>query len=311
MARLPAAGYPANLFQANPATGGSAANITTNQGGSDFSSLQVELRRRLSKGLLVGASYSLAHAFTTGQILSLHDMTGITIPSAFDQRHGIKLNWVYELPFGPGRQYLNSVGNPVVRKVVEGWQFAGISRIQSGVPSQLLGGRLTFNAIAAPGVSTLDNGVVLHNLTTSQLQSMMSISKQGNGIVNYLPQSFINNTLAAFQLISQPLDPTQPYIGPALTPGQFGNQVFLYGPWLNKWDVSLVKHTKIRERADVEFRVQALNVFNHPNFFLAPGNSGGLTINNIFGQTRNAYNDINSTNDPGSRIMDFQLRFTF
>jgi hypothetical protein len=191
----------------------------------------------------------------------------------------------------------------VLRKAVEGWQFAGISRIQSGAPSELLSSRLTFNGA--------DAGLVLHNLTTSQLQSMMSISKQGNGIVDYLPQSLINNTLAAFQLISQPLDPSQPYIGPATTPGQFGNQVFLYGPWLQKWDISLVKHTKIHEKQEIEFPVQALNVFNHPNFFLVSGNSGNLTINNTFGQTRNVYNDINQTNDPGSRVMDFQLRFTF
>jgi hypothetical protein len=142
---------------------------------------------------------------------------------------------------------------------------------------------------------------------------MMGIQKLGSGIVDYLPQSLINNTLAAFQLISQPLDPTQPYIGPANTPGQFGNQVFLYGPWLQKWDVSLAKRTKIREHQEIEFRAQALNIFNHPNFFLVNSNSGSstLTINNTFGQTRNIYNDINSTNDPGSRIMDFQLRFIF
>jgi len=309
MARLTAAGYAANLFQANPATGGSAANLETNQGGSSFNSMQIELRRRLSSGLLVGASYSLAHAFTTGQVLSLRDRTGVNYPSLFDQRHAIKLNWVYELPFGPGRRYLSGMSNPVLRKAVEGWQFAGISRIQSGVPSQLLSGRQTFN-LETVGNATVDGGVVLHNLTTSQLQSMMSITKS-NGIVNYLPQSLINNTLAAFQLISQPLDPTQPYIGPATTAGQFGNQVFLYGPWLQKWDVSLVKRTKIREHQEIEFRAQALNVFNHPNFFLVSGNNGNLTINNIFGQTRNAYNDINQTNDPGSRVMDFQLRFTF
>jgi len=34
-------------------------------------------------------------------------------------------------------------------------------------------------------------------------------------------------------------------------------------------------------------------------------------VNNLFGQTRSAFNDINSTNDPGPRVMDFQLRFSF
>ncbi len=302
MARLIAAGYPANLFQVNPATGGAGANLTTNQGGSTYHSLQVEVRRRLSHGLLVGASYAWEHALTTGQILSLRDRTGVTYPTAFDQRHGIKLNWVYELPIGQGHRFLAS-SNPVLRKAAEGWQLAGIARLQSGTPSELIAGRQTFN--------TGDAGVVLHNLTTSQLQSMMSIQKLGNGIVDFLPQSLITNSLAAFQLINTPLDPNAPYIGPAATPGQFGNQVFLYGPWFQKWDVSLVKRTRVAEGKTIEFRAQALNIFNHPNFFLVPNSAGNITINNLFGQTRNAFNDINSTNDPGSRVMDFQLRFSF
>jgi hypothetical protein len=303
MARLTGAGYPANLFQVNPATGGSAANLTTNQGGSSYNAMQVELRRRLSKGLQVEASYAWSHSLSLGNILSLRNMDGVTYPSAFDQRHTIKLSWVYELPFGPGRSLLSGRGNPVIRKAVEGWQIAGITRLQSGTPSELLSGRLTFNGT--------DGGVVLHNLTTSQLQSMMSIGKQGNGLVYYLPQSLITNTLAAFQLIPQAVDPTQPYIGPANTPGQFGDQVFLYGPWFQTWDVSLAKRTRIHERYSIEFRAQALNLFNHPNFFLVPNSTGNITINNLFGQTRNAYNDINSTNDPGSRVLDFQLRFSF
>jgi hypothetical protein len=191
----------------------------------------------------------------------------------------------------------------VLRKAAEGWQIAGIARLQSGTPSQLLSGRATFNGN--------DAGVVLHNITTSQLQGMMQITKLGNGIVDDLPQSLITNTLAAFQLIPQAVDPNAPYIGPPTTPGQFGNQVFLYGPWLQKWDVSLVKRTKLGEHKSVEFRAQALNLFNHPNFFLVPNGSGNITIGNLFGQTRNAYNDINSTNDPGSRVIEFQLRFSF
>ncbi len=303
MARLVAANYPANLFQVNPATGGSNANLTTNQGGSTYNSMQVELRRRLARGVLAGASYAWSHSLYDGNILSLRDMTGVTYPSPFDQRHTVKLNWVYELPWGPGRQFLSSVGNPVIRKAVEGWQISGIARLQSGTPSQLLSNRQTFN--------TSDGGVVLHNLTTSQLQGMMSIQKQGNGIVNYLPQSLITNTLAAFQLVPTPLDPNAPYIGPANTAGQFGDQVFMYGPWFQTWDVSLAKRTKIGERQSIEFRAQALNIFNHPNFFLVPNSSGNITMSNLFGQTRNAYNDINSTNDPGSRILEFQLRYSF
>jgi hypothetical protein len=303
MARLVGANYPANLFEVNPATGGSAANLETNQGGSTYNSMQVELRRRMAKGLTAGASYAWSHSLADGNILSLRNRAGVTYPSAFDQRHTIKLNWVYELPWGPGRAFLPSPGNPILRKAVEGWQVSGIMRLQTGTPSELLSGRQTFN--------TTDAGVVLHNITTNQLQSMMNIQKQGNGIVDFLPQSLITNTLAAFQLVPTALNPNAPYIGPANTAGQLGNQVFLYGPWFQTWDVSLAKRTRINEKQSIEFRIQALNIFNHPNFFLVPNSSGNITMNNLFGQTQNAYNDINSTNDPGSRILDFQLRYSF
>ena len=71
------------------------------------------------------------------------------------------------------------------------------------------------------------------------------------------------------------------------------------------------KEGRIGERKEVEFRANALNVFNLTNFFLAPANAGSLTVNTAFGQTRSAFNDINSTNDPGSRLVEFALRFTF
>jgi len=129
--------------------------------------------------------------------------------------------------------------------------------------------------------------------------------------VDWLPQNVIDNSLAAFQLNTKTLDPTQPYIGPPTTPGQLGNQIFVYGPWFQKWDLSLVKKTRIAERKEIEFRANALNVFNLTNFFLAPANAGSLTVNTAFGQTRSAFNDINSTNDPGSRLVEFALRFTF
>lgn len=301
MANLVKAGYAANLFEVNPATGGSGANLTTNLGGSTYNGLQVELRRRLSAGLQVGASYSWSHSLSDGNLLSLRNMTGVIEPSSFDERHAIKLNYLYELPIGQ-KHRLVSGSNPIERKATEGWQISGISRIQSGTPTQLTSGRFPFN--------TSTGGVVLQNITAAQLQSMMSIRKTtaptGNGVIYFLPQSLINNSLAANQ-IKGTLDPTQPYIGPPTTPGQIGDQVYLYGPWFQLWDVSLTKRTRIHESQVLEFRATALNIFNHPNFFL-----GTTGLNSAsFGQTTSAYNDINSTNNPGSRILEFSLRYSF
>src|SRR5206468_2296688 len=56
MANLVKAGYPVNLFVVNPATN-SGAFWLTNGGSATYSSLQLEVRRRISKGLLAQGSY--------------------------------------------------------------------------------------------------------------------------------------------------------------------------------------------------------------------------------------------------------------
>src|SRR6185436_894983 len=118
------------------------------------------------------------------------NMDGETSPSAFDQRHAIKASWLYALTIGHNHRLLGSVQNPVLRRVVEGWQLSGVMRIQTGTPSQIFGNRGTVN--------NNDAGVVLYNMTTAQLQDMIQIRKEGNGLVYWLPQSLIDNTLAAF-----------------------------------------------------------------------------------------------------------------
>jgi hypothetical protein len=138
------------------------------------------------------------------------------------------------------------------------------------------------------------------------------------GAVFYLPQSLIDNTNAAFEVNGKTLanlNPSAPYIGPADQPGELGQRIFLYGPWQQKWDFSLVKKTAITEKANLEFRVNALNAFNVTNFLLfTPGNGITTTLGangTGFGQTSGAYRDLSNTNDPGGRIVEFQLRLNF
>ena len=314
MANLTKAGYPINLFQVNPNNGG-AANLYTNRNSSTYNSGQVEVRRRLAKGLQMQASYAFSKSLTNANSPTLRNWGGEKGPTAFDIRHGIKGTWIYQLPLGQGRSFLSST-HGVAGKVVSGWEIAGVGRLQSGTPLNITSGRDTFNQN--------DGGVVLHNITTSQMQSMMGLNFtsaiQANGVATgtayYLPQSFIQNTLAAFN-ISGTLDPNAPYIGPCLTAGQICDHIFLYGPWLSKWDISLVKRTQIKERLNLEFRVQALNVFNHPNILIPSGvaSSGGLTsataVSSSFGQTTTAFRDLNNTNDPGARSLEFVVRLNF
>jgi len=324
MARLRSAGYAVNLFQVNPALSNGNANLQVNGGDTNYHGLQAEVRRRMSRGMLIQGSYSWSHAISNqqsqgngGTFTTLRDPGGDKGPSPYDIRQQIKLNWIYELPFGRGRRFLGNTGNPVVRKILEGWQIASVTRVQSGSPIRLNSGRSTFN--------TSDGGVVLHNMTAKDLQDMMEIRKvtltssSGPvGAVFYLPQGLVDNTNAAFEVNGKTLanlDRNAPYIGPPTEAGQLGDRIFLYGPWQQKWDFSLLKKTYIGERANLEFRVQALNAFNRANFLLfAPGNGITTTLATNatgFGQTTGAYRDLSNTNDPGGRIVEFSLRLNF
>jgi hypothetical protein len=299
MGALTKAGYPANLFVANPIFAN--ANLLTNASSSSYHSGQVEVRRRMSHGLQVQGSYAFSKSLQNATNFTLRNIGGEKGPTPFDIRNALKVTAIYQLPLGHGR-------------LREGWEFSGVGRLQSGIPINLQSGRMTINAN--------DSGVVLHNITASQLQSEMGIYKTSNVSANgavtgtawYLPQPLIQNTLAAFAL-GGTLDPNAPYIGPAQTAGQEGSRIFLYGPAISKWDISLVKTTKIREKLNVEFRVQALNIFNFTNFEL-PAPTGGqpagtLNVGTSFGQTAVAFRDFNNTNDPGSRTVEFVLRLNF
>jgi hypothetical protein len=117
----------------------------------------------------------------------------------------------------------------------------------------------------------------------------------------------IANSLAAFQTGGQPLNPNVPYIGPQLTPGQLGDEVFLWGPWQNHFDLNLTKTIAIKERFKVEFTAQFLNVLNVTNFFLANTSLGATN----FGQTTSEYSDLSNSQDPGARMIEFRMRINF
>ncbi|MGH9844707.1 MAG: hypothetical protein ACREEM_38810, partial [Blastocatellia bacterium] len=320
-----------NFFVANPRSPTSSW-LMDNAGDSNYHALQVELRRRFSGGLLAQGNYTFAKSLTnsfsnsaagglTPTTLRNFDYDKAIAPR--DNRHAFKIDYIYELPFGPGKAWLSSK-NALVSRLVGGWQVGGVTRIQSGTASLLLSG-----ATAATNRQTYNNresGVVLHNITRDQLQKQVKIRKetvcnaQGRcqGIVYWLPQSIIDNTLAAFEVGGKSLtdlDRGKPYIGPPTTPGELGARVFLYGPWTSRFDINLLKQVRITEQRNFELRVQFLNAFNQSAIVIrdVDNNADSFGITNTFGQTRNAFRDftVSGTNDPGGRLIEFQLRLNF
>ena len=326
MNNLMKAGYPANFFRVNPYTT-AADYLLKNGGASTYDALQVELRKRFARGLLLQGNYVWGKALSNMNASAEDDLSepqtlrneGLSKgPSPWDIRQSLKFNYIYELPWGPGRRWLSHPSHFLARKLVEGWDFAGYAMAETGSPALLRSGRDTVNGNDNISASS-DSGVVLHNITRQQLQDMVSINKSGNGIVYFLPQSLIYNSLAAFEQGGKTLanlDPNAPYIGPPTIAGQFGQRIYLYGPMRSRVNFSIIKRTRLGEKKSLELRCNFLNAFNDVNFLLgsAANDVNSMTLASAtFGQTRYAYRDfaISGSNDPGGRMIDFLLRFSF
>jgi len=321
-----AAGYAANYFVVNPTVASGGTWDVLPWGESYYDSGQVELRRRLATGMQFQINYSFSKSLangatnsssSSGQPYTFRDLAMNKLPDGYDIRNAFKANYIYELPFGPGRHFLSGTSNKVLKKAVEGWELAGVVRVQSGTPLMWSG---------YDSVNGNSSGVVYHNITQKQLQGMIQINKTQNPVsgipqVYYLPTpvaptgltsanntNFITNTQAAFgvnNLTAAQVDPNAPYIGPAAA-GQWGCECYFYLPWQRHVDVSLIKVTHLRENVTLEFRAQALNVFNLTNFL-----PGANDTSATFGQITSAYRDLSGTYDPGGRILEFVGRINF
>lgn len=313
------AGLAANFFRVNPGKLGGAFSIENN-GRSYYDAAVVEVRRRLSKGLLVQGSYTFSRVLTNfpisrGDLVyqprSLRHLNADKALSPFGITHGFKANWIWELPFGRGKAFGADV-NGVVNQVIGGWEFHGAARVQSGSPFDF-------------------GNVNLVGITRNELQKEVKMRFDDAGKIAYfLPQDIITNTIRANNVsatsatgFSNQGVPTGRYIRPASNAsctetyaGQCGtNHLVLYGPSFARYDLSIVKRFRITERVDFEFRAEFLNAFNNINFLVgAPGNDtntiGGFS-SATFGQVTSAYQDTSTTNDAGGRMIQFVARINF
>jgi hypothetical protein len=317
-----ASGVPANFFILNPNYRGGAF-LVTNTGRSYYDAMTIELRRRMSQGLLVQASYTLSKALTNAHASNTdlfvnpptfrNDRLG-RVASPFDIRHGFKADWIYELPFGRGKRWGGDVGK-LANWAIGGWEWQGTARLQSGTPFQF-------------------GNVQLVGMTKEELQKAIEIRKSvspltGTDQVLFLPDDIIQNTFRAFNTSGTTASgftqgtPTGRFIAP---PG-FGNcvQAFtgqcgfanlvVYGPRFFRFDTSVIKRFRFTEKTNIELRAEFLNAINNQNFRVGSAGNEVTTVTNFsnaaFGITNEAYRDLSTTNDPGGRIIQFVFRFNF
>jgi hypothetical protein len=201
-----------------------SVTTTTDIGYSWYHALQVNLEKRFSKGYTLQANYTFSKFMQAINLLNAADAKPVREISDQDTPHRLVLSGIWELPFGQGKP-LVSGANPLVSRLVGGWQLSGIWEYQSGFP------------IAWGNYICLDPSKIL--LPFDQRTTAHYFNTAGF------------ETVSASQLVSNlrtfPFRFTQ-----------------LRQPALNNVDLALLKNTRIKEGKDLQFRAEALNAFNHP-----------------------------------------------
>jgi hypothetical protein len=172
-----------------------------------------------------------------------------------DTRQVAVLNYIYELPTGHGKGYLN---HGMVGRIMEGFELDGIFTAQTGHPFQVRGTEDTQRTgIGAWGYQVGDPfGPPTGSGCSAQL------SGPGSGF------AYISNQCAF----------TNPPFGSASNNER--NQ--WYGPGFWDWDVTLAKRMSLTERVKAELRFEGYNILNHPHF-LNPG-TDAAGLGNLIGQ---------------------------
>jgi hypothetical protein len=242
---------------------------------SSYNGAQVKIEKRFTNGVSVLVSYSyskcldeISSTFGTSQ-----PGTGIQDPfhpdtnrglCDFDLTHNLVINSVYDLPFGPGKRFLNDSGN-IAKYLFGGWQITGIVSANNGFPFSLSAGADVANVGTSSGQRPSISGPLL-------------------------PSGF-------HQTVQEWFDTSNVYLQ-QYTYGDLGRNTIRQDKFLN-FDFGLFKHIPIRERANIEFRSEFFNIFNHANFGAPDANFQDLS----FGQV------LTTVGNP--RVVQFGLKLQF
>jgi hypothetical protein len=265
----------ANIRLRSPYLGYAATGLlgTDFVGSSNYNSLQVTLRKQMSHGLTMQASYtwskSLSDLWVTSFYLSANsnnpqDLRQQCGPSGFNRPQRLSVNYQYDLPLG---QHEGVTG-----KLASGWSVAGVTTVQDGTPLTITDG--TGGSIYGTGNSRAE---VCPNVP---VRSSGPITSRLNGYFN--PDAF----KCPLPIVGDGTGFGNSGVGMVLGPGQFN------------WDIALIKNTKLREGQSLVFRTEFYNAFNHPQF-ANPNTAKGAALGQITSTSVNP------------RLIQFALKYIF
>ncbi|MET0554877.1 MAG: hypothetical protein ABW221_17680, partial [Vicinamibacteria bacterium] len=263
-------------------------NMIRPAGDGNYHALQTELRGT-TQHAQIGVVYTLSRARNHQDNDS---NPRIQWPDAFelnyglaslDRTHNLQTFWVWDLPFGKGRRFAEGgIGNILFG----GWQVNGLLSVMSGQPINIIQGNA--GNLNAGGSGQYPDRV------KDDVEILGGI---GLGNPYFDRSAFAPVNIAAGQ------------------PQRFGNagRNPIRGPGFWNVDMGLFRTFSVSGEVRVQLRVEALNVFNHPNF-ATPG-TGGQAGNDISNAGAFGYvtQTVNSTgiNGAGERQVRLGARVSF
>ena len=299
----PFAGFAGNVAQAMrpfPQYGAITTSTIENAGQSSYQALQLTAVQHVRSGLSVQIGFTWSKTLTDADSLDVPDYTGVSAaqnPYNLNGEKAISMqslplvftgSWIYELPFGSGKKWLNRSGP--LSAVLGGWQLGGIQRYQSGVP-------VSFGcATAIPG---WDNCVRFNRVS--------GLSPFSTQVLNGTFDPFVNSYYnpAAF------VDPNKGRNGGAYQLGNYPRvaEFARMRPFYNE-DFSIIKNMPLHftESARLQLKVELLNAFNRHVFSAPDTNPYSPTFGLIIpsGQWSGSSGTVDQP-----RIVQFALRLNF
>jgi hypothetical protein len=271
----------------------------TSNGTSNYNAAQIILRHPASHGLQMDFSYTLSKSLDLGsdterscvQCGSNSESTFSWIVNAFrpsenygvsdfDTTHLITTDWVYQLPFGTGKQFASNSG-PIANSIIGGWQLSGLGRWTSGLP---------FSVIAGNGweVDWSQESAMVKN-------GPVKMRKHLNG--NGAPEVFDNPTTV---LGGIPLGP--PIRNPL--PGEAGTRNGFRGDGYFGIDSGLAKNWTLYKENQLKFAWEVFNATNSVRFDVNP-------LTSLQNQTSSGSFGVYGAVLTQPRVQQFSLRYSF
>jgi Carboxypeptidase regulatory-like domain/TonB dependent receptor len=312
---------------------GYASVITTRTiGDSWYNSLQVQLNKRLSRGLEFQSAYTWSQSLDTtqGQLYTsdcadtgeLHGTSPLNQrldkgPSCFDLRHSWHLNMLYHFP--------NIASDRFPFRLLRGWWVGNILTAQSGYPlTPLLNvGRSNNGILAGQGTTGITDRPIVGSDTTSSTFRCSGTAPAFpgappciNGSVTYTFIPYNKDKV----ITGDPNMWFNPLMFRLAPTGFQGNAArgMLRGPGLTTWDLSVNKDTVLPflgESAKLQFRAEIFNILNHANFSF-PANIGRVfagTLTDAAGASEAPITNVGkiTTTATSSRQIQLALKVIF